>query len=168
MQFTTRTLVLTIALLGSATPAMATSCEDSFQKRGDFLTGAAFSARVQVEGLSVEKAFSQLRPILAREGIRTVSTDLALGVMKAENPATMFQRALPIDVYASTEGTLLNVEMIFTLPSGVTARRDTVKGYLCGALNQLRPSPKPSDVSNPAAPSPSPSSPSPSSPSASS
>ena len=122
-----------------ATPAVATTCEESFQKKGDFLNGAAFSARVQVDGLSVEKAFSQLRPILAREGIKTLSADPSAGVMKAENPATPFQRALPIDVFASTEGSLLNVEMVFTLPGGVTARRETVKKYLCGALNQLVP-----------------------------
>ncbi|MEG4058045.1 hypothetical protein QUA57_21435 [Microcoleus sp. Pol7_B2] len=103
------------------------------------MNGAAFSARVQVEGLSIERAFSQLGPILPREGIKTLSTDLNLGVMKAENPATAFQRALPIDVFASMDGNLLNVEMIFTLPSGVGASKDTVKGYLCGALNQLLP-----------------------------
>ncbi|WP_333037158.1 MULTISPECIES: hypothetical protein [unclassified Microcoleus] len=134
-----RSLVLTLALICLATPAVATTCEESFQKKGDFLNGAAFSARVQVEGLSIERAFSQLRPILAREGIKTLSTDLNLGVMKAENPATAFQRALPIDVFASMDGNLLNVEMIFTLPSGVGASKDTVKGYLCGALNQLLP-----------------------------
>ncbi|HSF76850.1 MAG TPA: hypothetical protein VLA84_23860 [Microcoleus sp.] len=130
---------MTLALICLATPAVATTCEESFQKKGDFLNGAAFSARVQVEGLSIERAFSQLRPILAREGIKTLSTDLNLGVMKAENPATAFQRALPIDVFASMDGNLLNVEMIFTLPSGVGASRDTVKRYLCGALNQLLP-----------------------------
>lgn len=134
-----RSLVLSLALMCLATPAVATTCEESFQKKGDFLNGAAFSARVQVEGLSIERAFSQLRPILAREGIKTLSTDLNLGVMKAENPATAFQRALPIDVFASMDGNLLNVEMIFTLPSGVGASKDTVKGYLCGALNQLLP-----------------------------
>jgi hypothetical protein len=134
-----RSLVLSLAFMCLATPAVATTCEESFQKKGDFLNGSAFSARVQVEGLSIERAFSQLRPILAREGIKTLSTDLNLGVMKAENPATAFQRALPIDVFASMDGNLLNVEMIFTLPSGVGASKDTVKGYLCGALNQLLP-----------------------------
>ncbi|TAG01818.1 MAG: hypothetical protein EAZ39_03610, partial [Oscillatoriales cyanobacterium] len=105
-----RSTVLTVALLCLATPAFATTCEESFQKKGDFFNGAAFSARVQVEGLTVEKAFSQLRPILAREGIKTVSTDVSMGTMKAENPATAFQRALPIDVFASQDGNLLNVE----------------------------------------------------------
>ncbi|MEG4794197.1 hypothetical protein QUA69_03625 [Microcoleus sp. LAD1_D1] len=137
-----RSLLLTLALMCLATPAVATTCEESFQKKGDFLNGAAFSARVQVEGLSVERAFSQLRPILARESIKTISTDVSAGVMKAENPATAFQRALPIDVFASMDGNLLTVEMIFTLPSGVGASRDTVKGYLCGALNQLLPKSK--------------------------
>jgi hypothetical protein len=134
-----KSLILTLALLGFATPTLAATCEDSFQKKGDFLNGAAFSAQVQLEGLSVENAFAQLRPILAREGIKTLSTDLSLGVMRAENPATLFQRALPIDVFASKVGNSLNVEMVFTLPSGVTARRETVKKYLCGALNQLQP-----------------------------
>jgi hypothetical protein len=131
-----------------AAPAIATTCEESFDKKGDFFNGAAYSARVQIEGLSVEQAFSQLRPILAREGIKTVSTDLNLGVMKAENPATAFQRALPIDVFASTKESLLTVEMVFTLPSGVTARRETVKKYLCGALNQLT-APKPTAIEAP-------------------
>ena len=134
-----RSLLLTLALMCLATPAVATTCEESFQKKGDFLNGAAFSARVQVEGLSIERAFSQLRPILARESIKTISTDVSAGVMKAENPATAFQRALPIDVFASMDGNLLTVEMIFTIPSGVGASSDTVKGYLCGALNQLLP-----------------------------
>lgn len=137
-----RSSLLTLAFLCFAAPAVATTCEESFQKKGDFLNGSAFAARVQVDGLSVEKAFSQLRPILAREGIKTLSTDVSAGILKAENPATLLQRALPIDVFASTEGTLLNVEMVFTLPSGVTAKRETVKKYLCGALNQLTPPPK--------------------------
>ncbi|MDF0556593.1 hypothetical protein [Kamptonema sp. UHCC 0994] len=137
-----RSLPLTLALMCLATPAVATTCEESFQKKGDFLNGAAFSARVQVEGLSIERAFSQLRPILARESIKTISTDVSAGVMKAENPATAFQRALPIDVFASMDGNLLTVEMIFTIPSGVGASRDTVKRYLCGALNQLLPKSK--------------------------
>jgi len=137
-----RSFVLTLAILGLASsPALATTCEESFQKKGDFLNGSAFSARVQIEGGTVEKAFSQLRPILARDGIKTISTDVSTGIMKAENPATMFQRALPIDVFASLDGTLLNVEMVFTLPSGVTARQETVRGHLCNALNQLLPKP---------------------------
>jgi hypothetical protein len=83
--------------------------------------------------------FSQLRPILARDGIKTLSSDVSTGVLKAENPATLFQRALPIDVFASNEGTLLNMEMVFTFPSGVGASRETVKKHLCSALNQLLP-----------------------------
>jgi tRNA_anti-like len=134
-----RSLILTLAFLCLATPAVATTCEESFQKKGDFFSGAAFSGRVQVDGLSVEEAFTQLRPILARESIKTLSTDVSTGVMKAENPATPFQRALPIDVFASKDGNLLNVEMIFTIPGGVGASKNTVKQYLCGALNQLVP-----------------------------
>lgn len=135
-----RSLVLTtLACLCLASPAMAVTCEESFQKKGDFLDGSAFSARVQVEGGTIEKAFFQLRPILARDGIKTLSSDISTGVLKAENPSTLFQRALPIDVFASLEGTLLNVEMVFTLPSGVGASRETVKKHLCSALNQLLP-----------------------------
>ncbi len=131
-----RSLVLALALICLAAPAVATTCEESFQKKGDFLNGAAFSARVQVEGWSIERAFYQLRPILPREGIKTLSTHLNLGVMKAENTATAFQRALPIEVFTWLDGNLLDVEMIFTLSSGVGASKDTMKGYLCGGLNQ--------------------------------
>ncbi|PSB24272.1 OB-fold protein [Stenomitos frigidus] len=134
-----RSIVLTLAFVGLASPALATTCEESFQKKGDFFNGSAFAARVQVEGGTVEKVFSQLRPILARDGIKTLSTDVSTGVLKAENPATLLQRALPIDVYATVDGTLLNVEMVFTLPSGVGARRETVREHLCSALNQLLP-----------------------------
>ncbi|MBM0742194.1 hypothetical protein JOY44_11275 [Phormidium sp. CLA17] len=130
---------MTLAFMGLTSPAIASTCEESFQKKGDFLNGSAFAARVQVEGGTVEKVFSQLRPILARDGIKTISADVSTGVMKAENPATFFQRALPIDVFASMDGSLLNVEMVFTLPSGVTARKETVKKHLCDALNQLVP-----------------------------
>jgi hypothetical protein len=134
-----RSFFLTLALVGLAGPAMATTCEESFDKKGDFFNGSAFAARVQVEGLTVEDAFARLRPILARESIKTLSADVGAGVMRAENPATFFQRALPIDVYATKAGSLLNVEMVFTLPSGVGAKKETVKGYLCRALNQLLP-----------------------------
>jgi hypothetical protein len=134
-----RSLILTLALTCVATPAVATTCEESFQKKGDFFNGSAFAARVQVEGLTVEKAFSQLRPILARDGIRVLSTDLTTGEMKAENPETPFQRALPIDVFASTDNNIATVEMVFTLPGGVGAGRKTVMKHLCGALNQLQP-----------------------------
>lgn len=138
-----RSFFLTLALAFFAAPAFASTCEESFQKKGDFFNGSAFAARVQVDGLTVEDAFARLRPILARESIKTLSTDVSGGVMRAENPATFFQRALPIDVYATKEGSLLNVEMVFTLPSGVGAKKETVKGYLCRALNQLLPAEKP-------------------------
>ncbi|MBW4551144.1 MAG: hypothetical protein KME35_08555 [Aphanocapsa sp. GSE-SYN-MK-11-07L] len=134
-----RSLILTLALTCIAAPAAALTCEESFQKKGDFFNGSAFAARVELAGVSIEKAFSQLRPILARDGIRTLSTDLTTGEMKAENPATPFQRALPIDVYGSTENDLTTIEMVFTLPGGVGAKRETVKKHLCAALNQLRP-----------------------------
>ncbi len=145
---TLRSLVLTLAVFGVisfdlTSPAFAATCEESFQKKGDFFNGTAFSARVQIEGGTIEQAFSQLRPILARDGIQTVSTDVSSGVMKAINPATAFQRALPIDVFGTMDGSLLTVEMVFTLPSGVTAGRDTVRKHLCGALNQLLPKGKP-------------------------
>jgi hypothetical protein len=136
---TMRSLLLSLALLCLGTPALATTCEESFDKKGDFFNGSAYFARVQVQGLSVERAFFQLRVILAREGIRTLSTDVANGTMRAENPATAFQRALPIDVFAFAENNQTTVEMVFTLPSGVTASRETVKRYICGALNQLEP-----------------------------
>ncbi len=135
-----RSLILTLVLTCIATPAAAITCEESFQKKGDFFNGSAFAARVELEGVSIEKALSQLRPILARDGIRILSTDLTTGEMKAENPATPFQRALPIDIYASNDTNITTVEMVFTLPGGVTAKRETVKKHLCGALNQLRPS----------------------------
>ena len=134
-----RSIVFTLAFMGLASPAIASTCEESFQKKGDFFNGTAFTARVQIEGGTVEKAFSQLRPILARDGIRTISADVSTGVMQAENPATVLQRALPIDVFATMDSTLLNVEMVFTLPSGVGASRETVKKHLCNALNQLLP-----------------------------
>ncbi len=134
-----RSLVLTLVLVSIGTPAMATTCEESFRKKGDFFNGAAYTAQIQIEGMSVEKAFSQLRPILARESIQTLSTDLELGIMKAENPATPFQRALPIDIFASTDNNLLTVEMVFTLPGGVGASKSTVQKHLCNALNQLLP-----------------------------
>lgn len=134
-----RSTVLTLAFMSLATPAMASTCEESFQKKGNFFNGSAFAAQVQLEGGSIEKVFSQLRPILAKDGIKTISADVSTGILKAENPATMFQRALPIDVFASVNGTLLNVEMVFTLPSGVTARSETVKSHMCNALNQLLP-----------------------------
>lgn len=134
-----RSLVLTLAFIGLASPAMASTCEESFQKKGDFFSGTAFAAQVQIEGGTIENVFSRLRPILARDGIKTLSADVSTGVLKAENPATLFQRALPIDVFASKDGNLLNVEMVFTLPSGVGARRETVKKHLCTALNQLLP-----------------------------
>jgi hypothetical protein len=131
--------ILTLIFLCFASPAVAASCEESFQKKGDFFNGSAFAGRVQLDGVSVEEAFTKLRPILARESIRTISVDHSLGIMKAENPATAFQRALPIDIYAVPDGSRLDVEMVFTLPSGVGAKKETVKQYICGALNQLLP-----------------------------
>lgn len=132
-----RFILYVFVLISLTCPAFAKTCQESFQKKGNFVNGAAFSASVQLEGLSMEDAFSQLRLILARDSIKTLSIDTSQGLMKAENPATAFQRALPIDVYASKEGNQLNVEMIFTIPSGVSANTNTVRKYLCDALNQL-------------------------------
>jgi hypothetical protein len=134
-----RSTLFALALVLFAGPAMAATCEESFQKKGDFFSGTTFSARVQVLNLTVEGAFAQLRPLLARDGIRILSSDASTGTLNAQNPSTPFQRALPIDVFAAAEGNLLNIDMIFTLPGGVGASKKEVQQNLCGILNQLRP-----------------------------
>jgi hypothetical protein len=133
-----RSTLFALVLSLFAGPAAAITCEESFQKKGDFFSGTTFSARVQLLNSTVEGAFSQLRPLLAREGIRILGSDVSTGTLNAQNPSTPTQRALPIDVFAATEENLLNVDMIFTLPSGVGASKAKVQQHLCGILNQLR------------------------------
>lgn len=113
----------------------AGSCEDSYSKKGNPLTGTTYTAAVSVPELGVESAMGQLRGVAARNKLDILAED-AGGTMLAEEPETMAHKPIPITFTASAG----QVEMTVKLGRGAFgAGADAMKKYMCDMLAEIKP-----------------------------
>jgi hypothetical protein len=124
-----------VALLLVSAPAFATSCEESFQKKGNPLTGTTYMASVSVPNLSVDSAMGQLRGVAIKNKLDILAED-AGGTMLAEEPETITHKPIPI-TFTASEG---QVDMTVKLGRGAFgAGADAMKKYLCDMLGEIKP-----------------------------
>jgi hypothetical protein len=129
-------LILSIAslFLGMGT-AQAATCEDSFVKKGNPVTGLRFVATAIVPNMSMASAVGQLNGIVAAKGYTILAAEPASGAMLIEPPATGKSRPFPIEVAADAAGT---VRMEAKLRAGMSIPDAGAKAEMCGILAQLK------------------------------
>ncbi|TWI05967.1 hypothetical protein IP90_00229 [Luteimonas cucumeris] len=131
--------LLAVSLLLAAGPALATSCEESFAKKGNPFTGTTYSAWVSLPDLSVKSAIGQMHVVAKEAGMDILSEDADAGSMLIEEPETMAHKPLPMIISAANEGGVGTVTMLLKLNKGAFASGDGVRTEMCKMLAQLKP-----------------------------
>lgn len=121
-------------LLGAGT-AQAATCEDSFVKKGNPVTGLRFVATTTVPNMSMRSAIGQLNGIIASKGYAILAVEPDGGAMLVEPPPTGKSRPFPIEIAADGAGT---VRMEAKLRAGMGIPDAAAKAEMCGILTQLK------------------------------
>jgi len=133
------TPLFALLLLTAAAPAFADTCESSFLKKGNPLSGTNFTASVSHPGLTVPSAIGQMRVIAKNANMDVVSEDAENGAMLIEEPQTGMHKNLPLIVSATNEGGTGTVGLMLKVNPGAFASADGVKKAMCNLLNQVQP-----------------------------
>ena len=131
-------LAVALALTTVPGATLAATCEQSFVKRGNVVTGLNFTAQTDVPELSPASAIGQMRGIAIGGKYDIILEEADAGSMLIEQPAAGSARALPIIITATEAGGAGSVKMEAKLPAGMAAPADGVKAELCGMLAKLK------------------------------
>jgi hypothetical protein len=130
-----RFILTAVLLTGASTAAQAATCDESFAKKGNPVTGLRFTASVQVANMSPASAVGQLNGIVAAKGYDILVADQAAGSMLIEQPATGKARSFPLEFTAGADGTVL---MEAKLRGASSVPEAAARAEMCGILNQLK------------------------------
>jgi hypothetical protein len=119
--------------------AWAGTCEDTFVKRGNAITGLRYIAMTSVAEMPVDVAINQMRAITAKRGYDIIASEPAAGALLIEQPRSASARAFPLEITATvTGGGVGTVQVEAKLPAGMATKADLVKPELCGMLAELK------------------------------
>jgi hypothetical protein len=133
-----RITALVVALVATPVLLHAQTCDATFTKKGNPITGLKFIAQHNVADLSTPDAVNQLRGIVLAKGYDVLAAEPAAGDLLMEMPQTANRRSFPIIAKATSEGSAVTVELRANLRAGVFAKDDTVKSELCAVLTSLK------------------------------
>lgn len=128
-----------LLLLAASAPALAeTTCESSFQKKGNALTGTTYTAAVSLPGLSVKSAIGQMSVIAKNSNMDVLTEDAEAGAMLIEEPQAATHKTIPIIVSATNDANVGTVGMTVKLNAGAFAKADGIRDEMCKLLTQLK------------------------------
>ncbi|MBO9517617.1 MAG: hypothetical protein J7493_06080 [Porphyrobacter sp.] len=134
-----RSLLLSasVALLFPAI-AQAQTCEDTFVKGGNVISGSRFSASATIADLSPKDAIGQLNGIVLSQGYVVIAAEPEDGSLLFEQSMTRNARGFPLTATATAQGSATTVTVEAKLPRGMTASVDTAKSQTCQILGALK------------------------------
>jgi hypothetical protein len=132
----TMAAALAAALIPSA--AQAGTCEETFVKKGNGITGLRFIAMTSVPDMPVDVAINQLRGIVAKRGYDIIAVEPQAGGMLIEQSQTGTTRAFPIEVNATVANGAGTVQMEAKLRAGQFVKADFAKTEMCAVLAELK------------------------------
>ncbi|MEG2802576.1 hypothetical protein [Stenotrophomonas sp.] len=127
-----------VLLLAAAAPAFADTCESSFQKKGNPLSGTTYTASVTVPDLTVKSAIGQMNVIAKGNNMDVLSMDAENGAMLIEDPQSAMHKTIPIIISATSEGRTGTVAMTVKLNPGAFAKADAIRAEMCKMLTQVK------------------------------
>ena len=129
------------ALAACAVPsfAHAGTCEDTFVKRGNAVTGLRYVAMTSVVDMPIDVAINQMRAIAAKRGYDIIASEPTTGALLIEQPRSSSARAFPLEFTATVNaGGVGTVQVEAKLPAGMATKAELVKPELCVMLAELR------------------------------
>jgi hypothetical protein len=130
--------ILLLSMVAVAPAARAQSCDATFSKKGNPVTGLRFSAATSIAELGTSDAINQLRGISLARGYDVLATEAEAGDLLIEMPQAMNRRSFPLIAKASTDGGMTTVQLRANLKGGVFANADSVRVELCGLLGAIK------------------------------
>lgn len=127
-----------LALIAVPQIAHAATCEETFVKKGNAITGLRFTAMTSVPDLPVDVAINQMRGIAARQGYDIIASEPGTGALLIEQGVTGKSRAFPIEITATVSSGAGTVQMVAKLPAAMSAPTEGVKTEMCGMLAALK------------------------------
>jgi hypothetical protein len=126
------------ALLLSGASLRAQTCEATFVKNGNAITGLKFTATQSIAELSKADAINQLRGLVLARGYDVLAAEPEAGNMLLEQPQSVNRRSFQIIATATTDGPLATVQMRANLRAGVMAKQEDVRTEMCGILAGIK------------------------------
>jgi hypothetical protein len=130
------TTTLALSLLPAAS-ALAQSCDATFSKKGNPVTGLKYTAMASIADLTIPNAIRQLRGVVMARGYDVLATEPDAGDLLMEMPQAANRRSFPLVAKATTSGGATTVELRANLRGGVFANTDSVKAEMCALLGAL-------------------------------
>jgi hypothetical protein len=127
-----------VASLAFPSLVLAGPCEDSFQKKGNAITGLRFTATQSVTDMPPAVAINQVRGLAAAEGFDIMAAEPEAGALLLEQGRSSNARAFPIEVNATAAGGTGTVVMEAKLPAGMGGKTEDFKAAMCGMLAKLK------------------------------
>lgn len=131
---------LAIALMAVApTVAQAGTCEETFQKKGNPITGLSFTAQTSVADMPADIAIKQLERVATQRGYIIIASEPAGGELLMEQPRSEKARGFPVTANATiAPGGVGTVQVVAKLPAGMGVKSELVKAEMCGMLALLK------------------------------
>lgn len=131
-------LSLAVSALAVSGIAHAGTCEDTFTKKGNEISGIRFVATTVVPDMSPKIAIQQLRGIVAAKGYDIITEEADFGSMLIEQPMTGKARAFPIEITATQASGMGTVVMEAKLRATMSVKKELAMAEMCSMLNQLK------------------------------
>jgi hypothetical protein len=128
----------TIMLLGHASAVLAETCEATFAKKGNPVTGLKYTAIHGLPDLSTADAINQLRGIVLAKGYDVLAAEPDAGNILMEMPQTANRRSVQVIGEATRDGNVTTVRMRANMRAGVFVKDDDMKSGMCGILAELQ------------------------------
>jgi hypothetical protein len=121
------------------TVAHAGTCEETFQKKGNPITGLTFTAQTAVSDMPVDIAIKQLERAATQRGYIIIASEPQGGELLIEQPSSGKSRGFPLTATATVApGGVGTVQVVAKLPAGMGAKSEPVKAEMCGILALLK------------------------------
>lgn len=127
-----------IVLVLTASPLHAQTCEATFAKNGNAITGLRYTATQSVAELSTPDAVNQLRGIVLARGYDVLAFEPDAGSLLMEQPQTANRRSFQIVAQMTNEGGIATVQLRANLRAGVFAKQEAVRTEMCAVLAELK------------------------------
>ena len=120
------------------TQAIASSCEATFAKKGNPVTGLRYTAIQSVPELTTPDAIHQLRGIVLGRGYDVLASEPEAGDMLLEMPQSLNRRSFQLIAKVTSEADLSTVQLEAKLRAGVFTKDEEVRAEMCGVLGELK------------------------------
>ena len=133
-----RRVFISVVLVMVSGTAGASTCEATFIKQGNVVSGLRFIATTSVADLSIKSAIEQMRGIVIPRSYDILVEEADQGSMLIEQPRSEKARAFPITITATAENGIATVRMNAKLSTAMLVKPEAARYEMCGMLADLR------------------------------